>query len=344
MIRYTLLLPIVVTALLLVSPAERAIAQKKTPVPSTEEQARLIDQGTAMHDNQDFEGAIEKYRQVLAANPDNVDALYELSYAQLEKGDYAAAIESAEHGIIYKSELLPLFYITLGTGYDALNETKKAIDAYVRGIKDAPEHYLLHYNLAVTYANTKRYQESGESFRRAVVLKPDHPSSHFGIGNIYLITGNRVPAICALSRFLVLEPLSTRSDAALAALETIINPPLDSVVVEKKKKGKADGDFPLTQKILAVPDSSAGDMDGTVERFRAIFSALAGEQNQGFAGGYYAPYFAEIVRRKFTEPFCYYIFQSSGDGDVRKWLKANEGSVKSFLAWSGEYQWKGSTR
>ncbi|MDB5036249.1 MAG: tetratricopeptide repeat protein [Chlorobi bacterium] len=344
MIRYTLLLPIVVTALLLASPAERAIAQKKTPVPSTQEQSRLIDQGTAMHDNQDFEGAIEKYRQVLAENPDNVDALYELSYAQLEKGDYGAAIESAERGIVYKSELLPLFYITLGTGYDALKETRKAIDAYVRGIRDAPEHYLLHYNLAVTYANTKRYQEAGESFRRAVVLKPDHPSSHFGLGNIYLIAGNRVPAICALSRFLVLEPLSTRSDAALAALETLIDPDLDSIVVVKRKKGKDGGDFPLTEAVLAIPDSSSGEMEGTVERFRAIFSALAGEQNQGFAGGYYAPYFAEIVRRKFVEPFCYYTFQSTGNSDVRKWLKSNDASVKSFLTWSGGYQWKGSTR
>jgi hypothetical protein len=51
------------------------------PAPPTPEQAELVREGTALHDQKNYEGGIAEYRQVLAENPWEVNALYELSYS-----------------------------------------------------------------------------------------------------------------------------------------------------------------------------------------------------------------------------------------------------------------------
>lgn len=343
-----------------------AIAQRRDPVLPTEAQQKRIEEGVAMHDRQQFDSAIAVYTELLKENADYVDALYELSYTYLEKAEYRKAAEIAARGTEYNSEMLPLFYVTLGTSLDAIGQTQRAIDAYERGLKEFPDNYLLHYNVGVTYATMKSYGNAGESFKRSAAARPDHPSSHFGLGNIFLITRYRVPAICALSRFLVLEPQSTRSDAAVAALGTLLDPPPlppdDGTMKGRKERKKAEraamaglnktgeGDFSTVEQALlrgtGRPLDTMGEkssVERALDKFKIIFSTLASmgpkDYKRSFVGDFYRPYFAEMYRKGYVEPFCYYINQSSSNVQIRKWLKANDEWVKEFIDWSQGYHW-----
>jgi hypothetical protein len=63
------------------------------------------------------------------------------------------------------------------------------------------------------------------------------------------------------------------------------------------------------------------------------------QKSSGFAWDYYRPYFCEIAKRKFAEPFCYYIAQSAQSDEVERWLTLNAERVREFLTWSKGYQW-----
>ena len=58
-----------------------------------------------------------------------------------------------------------------------------------------------------------------------------------------------------------------------------------------------------------------------------------------FTWRYYIPYFVELRKRNYVEPFTYYISQSSDLNGVTEWLQANANRVDEFLSWSKSYQW-----
>ncbi|HEU4509989.1 MAG TPA: hypothetical protein VFR78_17275, partial [Pyrinomonadaceae bacterium] len=54
---------------------------------------------------------------------------------------------------------------------------------------------------------------------------------------------------------------------------------------------------------------------------------------------YYIPYFNELKKRDYVEPFAYYVSQSSNMSGVADWIQANGTRVNEFLNWSKSYQW-----
>ncbi len=80
-----------------------------TPKPVTDAQKAIIQDGIKLHDQKQFDGAIKKYEQVLAENPDATFAIYELALSYYTKGDREKAVETAVRGTKYRSQELPLF-------------------------------------------------------------------------------------------------------------------------------------------------------------------------------------------------------------------------------------------
>ena len=104
-----------------------------------------------------------------------------------------------------------------------IGESKKAVDVYKKGLKLKPGDYLLHYNLALTYQNLNNFDDAKKTLKKAVSLNPDHPSSHVLLATIFYKTHYKTPAFLALSRFLILEPRSGRSQGAFSLLQEILS-------------------------------------------------------------------------------------------------------------------------
>ena len=331
---------------------------KLTPAPSTEEETALIKEGVALHDRGDYDGAIAKYERVLKDNPNNVLAMYELTYSFTMKKDYRKSLEMAYKGAQYKSDSLPLFYLSIGNNLDLLGEPKKAVEVYKKGIELEPNEGLLYYNLAVTYANLKKPDEARTNLKKAVQLKPNHPSSHLALGSIFQQTGYNTPALLALSRFLVLEPKSDRSVGAFKLLHHVLmggatrGKGSNQINVFFNVASKKDeGDFGSMDLVitlgaaLAMSDANKGksEIQKILDQENKFFAVLAEQEPKGdkskFSWKYYIPYFIELKERNYIEPFAYYISQSNNLDGVEKWLAANETRVNEFLAWSKSYQW-----
>jgi len=331
---------------------------KLTPAPTSGKHKELIREGVQLHDQGDFQGSIRKYQEVLAENPDDINALYELGFSLFANKDYKKSLETAYKGAQYRSDSLSRFYVLIGNNLDNLNAPEKAIKAYKSGIKLFPDDAQLHFNLAITYIGLSKFDDAKKSLKAAAASDPSHPSSHLGLGQLYQKDNYKIPALLAFNRFLVLEPLSSRSRPALQRMTDIMQSGASKgndgkqITIFMDPSAKTDeGDFNALNLALSLLSASKhleenkgkSEMQLTVEGFDTLFSMLkevdSDKKQSGFAWNYYRPYFIDMKRRNYIEPFCYYIYQSTGSAEVSKWLTENQGKLNEFLSWSKSYQW-----
>ena len=64
-----------------------------------------------------------------------------------------------------------------------------------------------------------------------------------------------------------------------------------------------------------------------------------GDDKGTFLWTYYMPYFAELKKQNFVEPFVYFVSQRTTLPGTREWLNANRDRVTAFLTWSRNYAW-----
>jgi tetratricopeptide (TPR) repeat protein len=331
---------------------------KLTPAPSTESQRRLINEGIALHDRGDYNGAIAKYEEVLKESPDNDWALYELAYSYQLKKDYRKSLEAAYQGAEYKSENLLGFYILIGNNLDELGDAKKAVEVYHKAIKLKPDSHLLYYNLAITYSRLNNVEETKKNLKKALYLNPNHASSHAALATLFARGRYKIPALFAAMRFLIIEPKSARtppayklfSDTLLGGATAGKNPKEINILVDMGGN-KDEGDFGSLDLMLGIVGAAGMTEENKkkteVERLIDRLDSLLAIVSEGDPGGdrskftfrYYIPYFIELKNRKYVEPFAYYVSQSIDLKGVPEWLATNQSRVNEFLNWSRSYQW-----
>jgi hypothetical protein len=274
------------------------------------------------------------------------------------KKDYRKSLELAYKGAQYKSENLTGFYLLIGNNLDELGEPKKSIEVYKQAIKIKPDVSLLYYNLAITYRGMNNPEEMKKNLKKAVYLNPNHPSSHLVLAQLFQTTRYKTPALFAVMRFLVLEPQSRRSNVGYKIFSELMgagvtqgkSPNEINITVETGGK-KDEGDFEPLEFTLALTKSMGADekekhkseaqlLVDQLDRQLAIVAEMESKGDKSkFTWRYYIPYFTELKKRNYVEPFVYYISQSSQMSGVADWLQANPKRVNEFLSWSKSYQW-----
>jgi hypothetical protein len=245
----------------------------------------------------------------------------------------------------------------MGSCWDELGEPNKAVDIYKDAIKQYPGEHLLHYNLALTYSNQKKPDLAIAQVKEELYLTPGHASSNYLLGTLFQENGYTIPAIFALSRFLILEPKSSKSSDSLKKLQILMN----TGVQAKDEKNinitlytgtkKDEGDYEPMQTALAIvsagrfleKNKNKSPMEQEVEQFSSSFACMLelmeDKKNKlKFTGDYYVPYFIEMQKQKHVETFVYLIHSSSEEEGVLTWLEKNPDKIHTFLEWSHQEQ------
>lgn len=187
----TLAAVVITITAFMIATAQKIEKPTLTSKPLTDAQTMTVREGIGLHDKKDFTGAVAKYKQVLAENPDSTLALYELALSYYNMGDTENALKTSFAGTRYDSEELPLFYGLIANMKDDSGKPDEAIKIYQTAIKmlDGNKEFVrhlssLHFNLGVTYARQKQAPEARAELKQAIRYNYSYASPHYVLSEV----------------------------------------------------------------------------------------------------------------------------------------------------------------
>lgn len=323
---------------------------------------KLVDAGIVLHDKGDYDGAIKIYDKALELDKDNLFALTEKSLTLNSINKFDEVITVSKHAILtHPNSGLQNIYVNYANALDHLKKSDEALKIYEEGIQKFPDYYQLYFNKGICYANLNNRTEALSCFQKSLILNPKHAGSLNAIG-LLETNSNRIPAVLAFSRFLIVEPQTNRSKKNFESLKSLLTKGvtqtdkkavtinIDSAMLPDSTGIKKENDFSMTDLILSM---SAGldfdkknikktDAENFIRKFEVICSSLEETKNDntGFYWNFLAPYFIEMKNKKLIEPFAYIAYIDSGTEDIAKWHKKNQDKLDNFYEWSKNYKWK----
>ncbi len=157
------------------------------------------------------------YRQVLAVEPANAQALHYLGVAELQQGQTAAAVEHIQRAC----QLDPhnaTYHGNLGSAYGTMGRFDLAAESLRTALRCDPNFADALNNLGAALSKLGKHDEAVASIRRAVKLRPNMVAAHVNLGNILQEQNKLEEAIASYRQALRLEPNSAdaRYNLALA--------------------------------------------------------------------------------------------------------------------------------
>lgn len=210
-----------------------------TPEPARAEALRLNAQGAKLANAGRLDDAMVLHRRALAADPQSMQAVYELAYDHFVRGeplvtaDLLRAMPGA-HG--------PLGYELLGNAYDAAGDETCALLTYRRGLDEFPLSGQLWVEIGLLAQRKNRPAEALDLWERAIVAEPNNASAYLHAGQLLLRSSARVWALLYLETAINLEPGSQRAVRTGTVLERAYRTALSAGSAGLGEYGAVPGD------------------------------------------------------------------------------------------------------
>ena len=149
--------------------------------------------------------AAKVYQRLLARDPGNAEALFQLGLIEQRAGRQAAARELIDRAIRADPERAA-YLGALGTCARALGEPAAAAAAFRRALELEPKKAGGHNNLGVVLLDQGELEAAIAAFGRAIALEPDYAEAHNNLGIAARGQGKLGPAASAFRRALEIRP------------------------------------------------------------------------------------------------------------------------------------------
>jgi tetratricopeptide (TPR) repeat protein len=149
----------------------------------------LAQQGLAIHQRGDLDGAERAYRAALTLESEHPLALHYLGIVHHQRGRHAEALPLLERSSVLKPSE-PEFHNNAGLVLAALDRNDAAIAAYRRTLERKPDHAIAWNNLGLACQAMNRLPEAIAAFRRAVALSPAFAHAHWNLSLALLASGD----------------------------------------------------------------------------------------------------------------------------------------------------------
>jgi len=179
------------------------------------------------------------YLQILAAEPDNSDALHRLGVLLLQTGNAPEALELLQRAAANAPDNA-LCHFSLAQALSTLNRSDEAIAGFTRALQLRPEFPDAWSNLGAALHAKGRLAEAMDAYRRALAQQPDHFDALHNLGNALAAVDQLDEAIALLR-----QCAARRPDFAV---------PLNNLAVVLQKKGElAEAIAPLRKALALNP-------------------------------------------------------------------------------------------
>ena len=179
--------------------------------------AELLRRAVTVHQEGRLDDAGALYAEILAADPDHVDALYYAGQAALQSGTPADARDLFAR----LAEADPKFaegHYYLASAHLALSETEPAMSALDRALELKPDFAEALLELGNCLQALGRLDDAATSYRRAAALKPDLVGALSNLGIVLRKLGRVNEAISAYRQAIAAQPAFAEAHFNLALL------------------------------------------------------------------------------------------------------------------------------
>ncbi|MFY8187914.1 MAG: hypothetical protein ACOVLC_08135 [Flavobacterium sp.] len=298
---------------------------------------KLISDGIAQHDAENFTAAIALYEKVAKTDPLFLKATYEKLYSIGQ----ADQIETQKEMFakVYSTDLmdqLPEFYVLYGVFLSNQEIYDQSEEVFKRAEKIIPNASFLNYNMAILYIRMDQPQKAVERLKKCITYNPNHAASHYFMGLLALENGNVAHGCLSLMGYLVNSPAGGFSkDAVLKLNENMGKNFLEKSAVVFSEN---DDDFSELEVILRNQLSLNqkyklnSKIDDVVTRqMQAVLEyAASHDLKNGFFEQIYIPTFAAIYKQNFTSGFLAYSLLSLED-QLGKSIKSEKKNIENFV-------------
>jgi protein O-GlcNAc transferase len=149
--------------------------------------------------------AESRYRQMLAHNPHDIDALHLLGVLAGQQGRLQVAVDLISQAAA-RSGRHPLILGNLANVLRNQGRLDTAIEHYREAIRLDPNFALAHLNLGETLCQRQQYREAIPCFERALEINSTRGNAHFQLGLALAHLGQLEPARLHYERALALDP------------------------------------------------------------------------------------------------------------------------------------------
>uniref|UniRef100_A0ACD5GTH0 Tetratricopeptide repeat protein n=1 Tax=Desertifilum tharense IPPAS B-1220 TaxID=1781255 RepID=A0ACD5GTH0_9CYAN len=167
--------------------AQRIYQQILAIDPQCVEAIQLL--GTVTHQLGDSQSAIAYLRQALTINPNYAEAHNNLGDALWQSEQSIKAIECYQSAIALKPDYLDA-YNNLGIALRHHHQPQAAIEAYQKAIALQPNRADAYNNLGLAYRDLGEIESAIAQYQRAIQLNPNYADAHLNLAFAYLLLGN----------------------------------------------------------------------------------------------------------------------------------------------------------
>ncbi len=217
--------------------SKKTARQPPKPEPlSTQQQVSV---GLQHHQTGRLLEAETAYRDVLAVDPENIDALHFLGVIAYQRGAHTQAEDLISRALLRNTSNAPAYnnlgnaleaqgkldeaivcyeqalglqpdyvdaLVNLGAALRAKGELEKAVAYYRKALSVAPDVPTVYSNLGNALAQQGKLEEGADCLRKAIALNPDYAEAHSNLGNVLRNQDRLDEAMDSLRTALALRP------------------------------------------------------------------------------------------------------------------------------------------
>jgi tetratricopeptide (TPR) repeat protein len=202
--------------------------------------------------NKEYEDAEKTCRKLLSRDPNNVDALKNLSLIYFDQEKYALAETIAINSLKLNDKDAALYN---NRGMIRLKQYKtpnypQAVGFFKKALEIDPNNISAHLNLGAIALRYRDYNTAAQHYGEALKLEPKQPEANLGLG--FALAGQQKPdeAIRQLQRALEINPNAVEAYGEIAEVTNLqLNKPKDALdwcgKYKDAKGGKVDDKDPV---------------------------------------------------------------------------------------------------
>jgi predicted O-linked N-acetylglucosamine transferase (SPINDLY family) len=227
---------------------------------------QLLQQGLRHHQAGRFPDAEATYRQILARDPNDAEALHLLGMLAKQAGQFETAIQLLRQAIRLKPSHAAA-HNNLGNTLKAFRQYEEAIAEYREAIRLRPDLADAFINLGNALMALEKNDEAIAAYRRSIQLAPGVAEVHSNLGHLLTTMGRLEEAIAACREAVRLRPNLPEAHNNLAnALKKSVK--TDEAIDSYREAIRLRPDFTEAHYNLGISLQTAGRRDEAIAAYR----------------------------------------------------------------------------